>query len=615
MSTPNDQEGETVIDDALETETNQSPGQDPSSSDASVGTTSPVGALGAGITINGRYVIERELGRGGIGVVYLARDKQLLAKPVVVKVLLEGAQQNEWVRRKFLQEMEALARLEHSGIVGVLDAGELADGKPFLVMQYVEGVPLRAALRVEGMALERVAHLIRQIGRALSAAHDKGILHRDLKPENIMLQTLDEGEEQIKIIDFGIAKIKDSLVAPETATAATVGTIIYMSPEQLSAKPLSIASDVYALGIIAHEMLTGRRPFNPDSAFQLLEMQRTGVRIRPVDLRPSLSVNAEQVILKALAFNPKDRYSRARAFGDELARALTAEVDTLDASASLPHADPSMSTITLGNAQVAETDRSVAIETAPIASDRKTTPADDQRQDIGTGPAPRSARFNPLLVVFAGLVLLGLIGVGVWFKFGPKSKTQGPDDVQKGQTSAREMSFVLMVLKMRDGKPVEKPYESSGHERFENGWQFWMNITSAQAGYLYIINEGPKPRNGLPSYNVLFPLGGGSALLAPNQRVESPPRQGRGYFFDQEAGTERMWLIWAEKPVLELESIKSVANPVDKGRVTDSTQVKALQDFFNRQTSPKPVIEMDNKRTIVRENGDVLVHLLELEHH
>src|SRR5256885_6716975 len=164
-----------------------------------------------GTLLDGRYLIERELGRGGIGVVYLARDQQFkVRKPVVIKILLdelEASRLEGWLLKKFRQEIEALALIDHPGVVGALDAGELPNGKPYLVMQYVEGVNLRSLMRVEGMDLTRVAHLMRQISQALSAAHDKGIHHRDLKPENIMLQKISEGEEYVKLIDFGIASV------------------------------------------------------------------------------------------------------------------------------------------------------------------------------------------------------------------------------------------------------------------------------------------------------------------------------------------------------------------------------------------------------------------------
>src|SRR5688572_2052821 len=235
------------------------------------------GVVNAGTVLQGRYEVEKELGRGGIGAVYLARDTKLHSRPVVIKVLLGDGAQDTWVYRKFLQEVEALTRIEHPNIVGVLDSGELPDGKPFIVMQYVDGSTLRSQLKPEGMSLERVALMVSQIGRALNVAHSKGILHRDLKPENIMIQVLGDSEEQVKIIDFGIARVQNSQIGPTTQTTSMAGTIFYMSPEQLAAQPLDVTSDIYALGIIAYEMITGRRPYNPDSIVQLYGMHRDGL--------------------------------------------------------------------------------------------------------------------------------------------------------------------------------------------------------------------------------------------------------------------------------------------------------------------------------------------------
>lgn len=287
---------------------------------------SPIAGRYEGTVLGGRYLIERELGRGGIGVVYFARDQQLLDKPVVIKILLEQVFETDsegWVKKKFRQEVEALARIDHPGVVGVLQTGELPDGRPYLVMQYIEGRNLRSVMKPEGMNLDYAAHIIRQIGQALSSAHDRGIYHRDLKPENIMLQTLGEDEEHVKLIDFGVATVKDSKVAADRATTMVAGTVGYMAPEQLIGKP-SAASDVYALGVIAYEMVTGRRPFNPESPYELLILQREGVRVKPSDLRRSLPEEAEKVILRALAFEQQERPLRARDFGDELARALQA---------------------------------------------------------------------------------------------------------------------------------------------------------------------------------------------------------------------------------------------------------------------------------------------------
>ena len=186
-------------------------------------------------------------------------------------------------------------------------------------MQYVEGVTLRSLIPNEGMDLGRVANIMRQVGQALNAAHDEGVWHHDLKPENIMLQTLGD-QEHVKIIDFGIAKIKESQV-PSSEPTKVAGTLPYLAPEQLQGTP-SAASDIYVLGLIAYEMVTGRKPFNTKSENQLLAMQKEGVQVKPSVLQPNLPEEAQNIILKALSFNAGDRYVQPREFSDALARAL-----------------------------------------------------------------------------------------------------------------------------------------------------------------------------------------------------------------------------------------------------------------------------------------------------
>ena len=275
-----------------------------------------------GQTLDGRYLIEQKLGRGGFGAVYLASDNRAASRKVVVKIMHLEEASNEGTSKRFKQEVEALSRIDHPSVVGLFDCGETSSGRPYIVMQYIDGSSLRSLLLSEGMPFLRVARIIRQIGDALTAAHETGILHRDLKPENIMVKIDNDDEEQVKVIDFGVAKVKNSLINLSTGKGIAVGTIAYMSPEQLSDQPLTPQSDVYALGVIAYEMLTGRRPTNPESAFHLLDMQRAGVRVKPIDLRPALTETANNVVLKALSFEPKDRYERACEFGDLLAEAL-----------------------------------------------------------------------------------------------------------------------------------------------------------------------------------------------------------------------------------------------------------------------------------------------------
>jgi serine/threonine protein kinase len=295
--------------------------------------------LTKGTKLNSRYVIEEELGRGGIGIVYRASDELLVSRPVVIKVLLEESAKNAWLKNKFGHEIEALSRLDHPGIVSLLDKGELPGGQPFLVMQFIKGVTLRSILNGSGLSLKRTASIIRQLGRALTAVHEVNICHRDLKPENIMLQDQGEGEELVKVIDFGIAKVHQAVTGLSTSGYNLVGTPYYMAPEQLESKGVTPVSDIYALGLLAYEMLTGRHPFvdlnNSEkiSLFELSQRQHTGPTVWPRQLRSELPADVDSIVRLALAYQPTARYQRARDLGDELARSLLAQAATITPSA------------------------------------------------------------------------------------------------------------------------------------------------------------------------------------------------------------------------------------------------------------------------------------------
>ena len=218
-------------------------------------------------------MIERELGRGGVGVVFLARDERLHGMPVVIKFLLEDAGRNRWLIGKFSQEAEALTRINHPGVVRVIDRDLSDDGRPFFVMEFIKGRPLRDVMGQVPLDLAYIAHLARQTGSALHAAHQQGVFHRDLKPENIMLEQLSGGDEQVKLIDFGIAKVVNPQAGNETEVAVVAGSRQYIAPEQLLSQTASPATDVYALAIIVYEMVTGRLPFNPEGPTHFLVMQ------------------------------------------------------------------------------------------------------------------------------------------------------------------------------------------------------------------------------------------------------------------------------------------------------------------------------------------------------
>ena len=556
-----------------------------------------------GQTLSSRYLVERELKRGGFGIVYLAQDLQLHSRQVVIKVLLDDSYESEYVVQKFRQEIEALSRIDHPGIVGIIDAGELPSGKRFIVMQYVDGVSLRSVMAPGGMGVDRAAGIIRQLGRALTTAHNKGILHRDLKPENIMLQDLGHDEEQVKIIDFGVARVKDSVVAPSTNLNLSPGTVAYMAPEQLSGAPLTAATDVFALGAIAYEMLTGRKPFNPETGYQLLGLQQSGVKVKPTDLRPVISLPAQQAILKSLAFDSADRYQTAREFTEDLARALSgtragADLDWVDSA--VPPTVMVSEVTPLAAAPRAEAGQTIKTFFQQPPNPGSATPRDSARLS--------SSRSNFKFGAALLLLVLAAVAFTTWYM--SDSKTENPSPAPE----ERSLSYGLTVQKVRDGKPYQEPFKSSGQEIFEDGWKFRMELTSPQAGTLYLLNEGPGA-DGTTTYNILFPApstNSGSAKLQAGQSIQT----GWMVFVDQH-GTEKFWMVWATEAIPELEAVKGAVNEIDKGEIKDDHLESAVRDFLAKHASAKPVIEIDKatKQTKARGTGPILVNLIELEHH
>lgn len=545
-----------------------------------------------GMLLKDRYLIQKKIGRGGISAVYLAVDRHLLSRPVVIKVLLDshvGSQLGDWFKKKFRQEMEALARIDHPGVVGVFDSGEMPDGKAYLVMQFVEGVTLRSVLRSQGIDFDHAANIIRQIGQALSAAHDKGVFHRDLKPENIMIQDLGEGTVQVKLIDFGIARVKDSEVSAETDISKVPGTLPYMAPEQLRGWPTA-ASDVYAMGALAYEMVTGSPPYKAESSIALYEQQRTGVIVKPRLLRPNLPEAAQTAIIKALAFDPHHRYARARECGEAIALTLTGK--------GLP---PEFVQSPMPDL---------------ITSDAPVKPTEIETATIITGPTKRK-RPIAALVLAGALLGLAMIASWVWRSqirhaiFGPPPAITTVDPIPE-----RSLSYWVEVQKYSGDRPRGEPFKLPGEIIFEQGDRVRLYLTSPQQGYLYLLSEGPKSTGELPDYVLLFPkpsINRGSAQLAARHQIETSE-----FEFDEERGTEKLWMIWSAESVAELEAVKGVVNQREKGAITDPTQIRAVRDFLTRQSkSSKPNVEKDeaNRQTNVKGQGNVLVNLVKLEHY
>lgn len=527
----------------------------------------------SGLILDNRYEVIEWIGGGGMGDVYKAVDTRMLERLVVVKVLKADASANKRLVSKFKQEIEASNKIDAIGVVSFFDFGELPDGRPYLVMQYVEGQALREAIPPgQGMDFQEVAEIISQIGRTLNIAHEKGIIHRDLKPENIMLRRDTNGDLQVKVIDFGIAKIKASLVAASTSVNHVIGTPCYMSPEQLNPEELpkrevSTASDIYSLGIIAYEIVTGRRPFNAESIIHLADLQKKGVQLMPCALRPALSEAAQKVILKALCYHPAERYQRVRDFCDDLSRALSEEV----------------------------------VKPAPVPVPVPIPSPDDPQVTLRKPPPARHRRLLFAAVatlLFAGLVFAGLVSAGLWMKF----FRSGPE---------RTFSYFLKVQKMRDGVPFEQPFISSGQEIYEKGYKMQVVMMSRADGYVYLFNEGTDDK-GRNAFFLQFPTpqrNNGAARITAGQQFESGWNT-----FKWEPGTELIWFIWTARPEPELEV--ALAEAVKNDGKVPAQAAASLQAFLKRGDESRAVAtkEPAEQRTALKGFGDVVIHPLRLEY-
>lgn len=275
-------------------------------------------------TIEGKYRLDRLIGRGGMGAVYRGTDVRL-GREVAIKVLTGALFGDQAALRRFEREAQASARLSHVNIVTVFDYGSLGSDGAFLVMELVNGQTLRHELRRDVcLAPERLAYVMEGVCDAVAEAHKAGVIHRDLKPENILLTEADDPSKQIvKVLDFGIAKILsggDDASPSITVPGSVMGTLGYMSPEQIEGRPVDARTDIFALGVIAIEALTGSRPFSGSTIAALAASMASERVVINID-EPRVSGLVE-VLSRAVAYDPEDRYGTVTEFREALVPAL-----------------------------------------------------------------------------------------------------------------------------------------------------------------------------------------------------------------------------------------------------------------------------------------------------
>ncbi|NRA36204.1 MAG: protein kinase [Polyangiaceae bacterium] len=265
--------------------------------------------------IAGRYRLEARIGEGGMGIVYRARHV-LIDRIVAVKLIRPDLRGETHLRAWMLREARAANRVDHAHIIDIHDIGETDEGELYLVMEYLVGTPLSAEIGRGPMPLNRAVDIIEQMGAALARAHDLGVVHRDLKSDNILLTSRGGRKDFVKILDFGLAALAhDPRLAPK---GAVFGTPEYMSPEQARGEQAGPQSDLYALGILFFELLTGQLPFRSSDRDTLLEMQRTAKAPKPSAIRKDCHPVAERILLRLLEKDARRRYRDGHHLLEEL---------------------------------------------------------------------------------------------------------------------------------------------------------------------------------------------------------------------------------------------------------------------------------------------------------
>lgn len=403
--------------------------------------------------VSDRYHLRQSIGSGGMSEVYEAEDS-ILGRTVAIKMLRPDMARDANFRERFRREAQNSGKLNHPNIVAVFDTGEKdLDGLmvPYIVMEYVQGRTLRDIVREDGpMRVAEAARVLKPVAEALQSSHEAGIIHRDIKPANIMLTNTG----QVKVMDFGIARALDDSTSAMTQTSAVIGTAQYLSPEQARGKPADARSDVYALGCVMYETVTGRTPFEGETPFAVAYQHVQEDPTPPSELieeelteRERLGVDA--VVLTAMAKHPADRYQSAWEMGDDLDRLAQGQLP----EAARSHVNDEDHPTTMV-APVAAQHR------APVASTR---PSEDEESGSGL----------KWLAALLAAALVAIIGYFAW-DFWDSSRQEAREREQEQHEAAQRANMVTVP------KVANRPRNEAVEEL-------------EKLGLLVTVNEEPSP--------------------------------------------------------------------------------------------------------------------------
>lgn len=528
----------------------------------------------------GDYVILDELGAGGMGEVYLAKDTRL-DRTVALKVISQEISSDRRRMQRFRQEARIASALNQPNILTIYESGEVGS-LTFLATEFVDGETLRQHIQARKLKLTEILDIGIQILSALDSAHEAGIVHRDIKPENVMIRRRDG---VVKVLDFGLAKLtekgtagsgsgEDAATEVKTVPGTLMGTVNYMSPEQTQAHNVDERTDIWSTGAIIYELVAGTMPFKgattSHTIVQILEKE-------PVPLSqlkaPQVPAELDRIVLKSLSKKPDERYQTAKDMLIDL-RSLKKRID---------------------------------VEAEMVRTSSPATP----RPAVVIDGGSQKKRVLAIALIGMAVATALFFSISVWRASRAREAAVTPPAAPV-PVEERTLTYWITVQKFRDGKPYQAPFTLASEINFERDYHIRLNVRSPQAGHLYILNEGPTRE---PEYVILFPsstANKGSAYLSGEQLVQIPEES--WIRFDAEQGVEKVWFVFAAAAIPELDAVKRFANPSDHGLIKDVDQRKAVQGFLSKYTTSLKA-EKQETQTVVKASSSVLIHAIRLEHH
>ncbi len=527
----------------------------------------------------GRYEIVKMRRFGLMASLFFATDRKV-GGPVVIKIPRRSAYLktdrdhrdlgnfNANIRNNFRREFDALRKLHRcSYVVRVLDFGELPDGRPFMVQEFIEGKNALELLKSNngftgndaGLAFKDVINIVRQAGKGLEAAHELSILHRDMKAENVMVTH----DGHVKLIDFNAADIKLPISPMSTVFShQTWGTLGYASPEQLQnmmdsdaeAVPLTPASDVYSLAVTTYQLLTGKMPFSTNVT-ELIKQQASCSFVPPSEIRMGVSREMDTLFKSALNPDRALRPQTAQEFATVFARDLE-----------------------------------------DIGHRQTEAPSSEVYPFRASGPLTRNEKKSKRALL--AIILTGILSVGGLFTWLLLKDRNTQTVASNASASVRSFSYWLDLTRVARERAADTKIRASGQEVFTNGDQFTVNFSSPHAGFLYLLNEGRNYQDKTSFYYI------GKYTVKPDTHV-STSQLG----FDNKDGTEQFWFVFSSAPIDILEEI---APP----REIPQEKSLRVQTYLN-QSVPADLTsteDMSNAQTRVTGSGEVIAYKVSLRH-